>query len=184
MTLMRDAQRKRASKYLSLHLRHQPERLGLTLAEGGWVGVEELLAACAAHGFPISRADLDEIVRRCDKQRFSLDEGRGRIRANQGHSVPVDLQLAPREPPARLYHGTPASAADQVAREGLRKMSRHHVHLSVDVPTAERVGARRGKPVIFEVDAAGMHAAGLVFYCSDNGVWLTDQVPPGYLRRR
>lgn len=184
MTLMNDAQRKRASKYLSLHLRHHPERLGLTLSEGGWVGVDELLAACADRGFPLSPAELQEIVRRCDKQRFSFDEGGARIRANQGHSVPVDLQLAPREPPARLYHGTPASAADQIARAGLRRMSRHHVHLSVDVPTAERVGARRGEPVIFEVDAAAMHAAGLVFYRSDNGVWLTDEVPPAFLRRR
>ncbi|MBV9850659.1 MAG: RNA 2'-phosphotransferase [Armatimonadetes bacterium] len=170
------------SKYLSKHLRHQPERIGLALAPGGWVGVDDLLAACAAHGMRLSRAELDEVVARNNKQRFSLDETRTRLRANQGHSVDVDLELEPATPPDVLYHGTGHRTADLIRREGLRRMSRHHVHLSRDVETARRVGARHGRPVVFAVDAGAMHRAGLVFYCSANGVWLTEHVPPQYLR--
>jgi len=172
----------RISKYLSLHLRHQPERLGLTLAPGGWVGVNELLAAAGRNGFPITRDELQEVVRRNDKQRFSLDEAGSRFRANQGHSTDVDLQLRPVTPPALLYHGTPESFVEPIRREGLKKMARHHVHLSPDAETATRVGSRRGKPVVLLVDAAAMAAAGFVFFLSDNGVWLTDHVPPEYLR--
>src|SRR5690349_340226 len=121
----------RTSKFLSRHLRHEPERLGLELAPGGWVGVEELLAGCAARGMRISRAELDEVVTRNSKQRFAFDETGTRIRANQGHSVDVDLQLEPREPPAVLYHGTGHKTVEVVLREGLKKMSRNHVHLSL-----------------------------------------------------
>ncbi len=180
---MDDRQLVRMSKYLSKHLRHQPERLGLTLAPGGWVAVAELLAACARSGFPISRAELDEIVARNNKQRFSFDETGERVRANQGHSVPVDLQLEPQTPPDVLYHGTGAGAVAAIEREGLRKMRRHHVHLSADIPTAIRVGQRHGLPVVFTVDAAAMSAAGALFYRSENGVWLVESVPPQYLHR-
>lgn len=166
------------SKYLSRHLRHQPERLGLTLAPGGWVGVDELLAACAAHGMTLTRAELDEIVRRNDKQRYRFDESGTRIRASQGHSVEVDLDLPPVEPPAVLFHGTNVRALPQILAEGLHPMGRHHVHLSADADTARRVGSRRGRPVVLVVDAAGMAAGGSAFFRSDNGVWLTDQVPP------
>lgn len=172
----------RISKYLSKHLRHEPERLGLALAPGGWVAVDELLAACAKHRFPISRTQLDEVVAGNNKQRFSFDETGTKIRANQGHSVEVDLQLEPAAPPDRLYHGTGHRAAPIIADEGLRRMNRHHVHLSRDVETARNVGARHGRPIVFAVDAAGMHEAGYTFYCSENGVWLVDEVPPGYLR--
>jgi putative RNA 2'-phosphotransferase len=178
-----DARLVQVSKYLSKHLRHEPERLGLTLAEGGWVGVDELLAACARQRFPITRAELDEVVARDDKQRFALDPSGTRIRANQGHSVAVDLQLEPVEPPDVLYHGTGHRAAEPIARQGLSKMGRHHVHLSGDVPTAERVGARHGRPVVFAVDAAAMRRAGRTFYRSANGVWLVDHVPAEFLRR-
>lgn len=171
------------SKYLSKHLRHQPERLQLTLQPGGWVAVDELLAACAAHNFPLTRAELDEVVAGSDKQRFAFDETGRLIRANQGHSVDVDLQLDPAQPPAVLYHGTNEQNVPLIIEGGLHKMSRHHVHLSPDVATAQRVGARRGKPVIFEVDAAAMAAAGHLFYVSANGVWLVDSVPPEYLRQ-
>lgn len=143
--------------------------------------VDALLAAFARKGFVLSRAELDEVVAHNDKGRFGYDEPRERIRAHQGHSVPVDLGLTPLTPPARLYHGTPRAAVAAILEDGLRPMSRHHVHLSSDVPTALRVGARRGAPVILEVRADEMHAAGHLFYRSDNGVWLTDAVPPAYL---
>ncbi len=170
------------SKFLSRHLRHAPAELGLTLEPGGWVAVDDLLAGCAHHGKPITRAELDEIVRTSDKQRFAFDETGARIRANQGHSVDVDLQLAPTEPPPILYHGTAEPNLDTIRQHGLKKMARHHVHLSPDVATARKVGQRHGKPVIFAVDAAAMRARGHLFYCSANGVWLTDEVPAGFLR--
>ena len=170
------------SKYLSKYLRHEPERLGVVLAPGGWVPVDDLLAACADHNFPISREQLEEVVAKNDKQRFALDPTGTLIRANQGHSTPVDLRLEPAEPPALLYHGTGAQVVEAILGGGLKKMARHHVHLSIDVPTAIKVGGRHGKPVVFEVDAAEMHRAGHTFYVSANGVWLTDAVPPEYLR--
>jgi putative RNA 2'-phosphotransferase len=179
---MTDAQLVRASKFLSKHLRHEPERLGLTLAPGGWVNVDELLAACARNRLPLTRDELNEIVSNNNKQRFSFDETGTRIRANQGHSVTVDLQLEPAPPPDVLYHGTGHRSADAIRREGLHKMGRHHVHLSRDVETARNVGARHGRPVVFAIDAAKMHAAGYTFFVSDNGVWLVDAVPPEFLR--
>lgn len=182
-TMMDDRRVIQVSKYLSKHLRHQPDRLGLILEPGGWVAVAALLAACAAHGFPITRAELDEVVARNNKQRFAFDASGARIRANQGHSVPVDLQLAPTAPPALLFHGTGADAVPAILREGLRKMRRHHVHLSPDHATAERVGARHGPPVVFAVDTAAMHHDGHSFYHTANEVWLVDSVPPRYLRR-
>jgi putative RNA 2'-phosphotransferase len=174
----------RISKFLSKHLRHAPEALGLTLAPGGWVEVDALLVGCERKGLPITRDQLDEVVAENDKQRFSFDETGTRIRANQGHSTEVDLQLEPRTPPDVLYHGTAASALATIRRDGLKRMSRHHVHLSTTTPTAKSVGARHGKPAILVIDAAGMHAAGIPFYCSDNGVWLVDEVPPEYLREQ
>ena len=179
---MDHARRIKVSKYLSKHLRHEPERIGLQLAPGGSVSVDALLDACARNRFPVSREELDEVVTTNDKQRFAFDPTGTLIRANQGHSVEVDLQLEPVPPPALLYHGTGAKTADVIRRMGLQKMARHHVHLSIDIPTATKVGARHGPPVIFVVDAAAMHQAGHLFYCSANGVWLTDQVPPQYLR--
>jgi putative RNA 2'-phosphotransferase len=166
----------------SKHLRHQPERLDLALAEGGWVPIEDLLAACRRY-FPISHEDLQEVVARNSKQRFSFDPTGAMIRANQGHSVAVDLQLEPTEPPEVLYHGTAQQALGAIMREGLRKMSRHHVHLSADVETARRVGARHGKADVLAVDAASMRHAGSLFYHSANGVWLVDHVPPEYLEQ-
>src|SRR4051794_9311973 len=129
---MDDRRRVKVSKYLSKHLRHEPDRLGLTLAPSGWVPIDDLLAACARHHFPVSRSELDEIVATSDKQRFAIDDTGTRIRANQGHSVEVDLQLEPVEPPATLYHGTADRNLDAIRRSGLLKMGRHHVHLSAD----------------------------------------------------
>jgi len=172
----------RLSKFLSRHLRHQPEAIGLTLQAGGWVNVTDLLAACAAHGYPLTRDELKDLVKGSDKQRFAFDEAGQRLRAQQGHSVAVDLQLAPAVPPAVLYHGTVAAALPAIQAAGLQKMSRHHVHLSPDIETARRVGSRRGRPVLLAVAAAALHAAGEVFYQSGNGVWLVHSVPPQYLR--
>jgi putative RNA 2'-phosphotransferase len=171
------------SKYLSKHLRHQPERIGLKLAVGGWVSVDELLGACAKHFFPLNRAELDEVVARNDKKRFSFDSTGTLIRANQGHSVEVDLQLEPAIPPDVLYHGTEQGAVEAIMQMGLCKMLRHHVHLSSDMATARAVGARHGRPVVFAVDATRMYMAGYTFYCSANRVWLVDHVPPKYLRQ-
>jgi putative RNA 2'-phosphotransferase len=172
----------RVSKFLSLHLRHQPADLGLTLEPGGWVPVADLLAGAARRGFPISPEELAEVVRGSDKQRFAFDATGAKVRANQGHSAEVDLQLEPAEPPALLYHGTADRFLDAVRRDGLLKMARHHVHLSPDTQAASTVGSRHGRLVLLEVDAAGMRAAGYTFYRSANGVWLVDAVPPEYLR--
>jgi putative RNA 2'-phosphotransferase len=172
----------KVSKYLSKHLRHAPERLGLTLAIGGWVNVDDLLFACTVHQFPITRTELEEVVATSDKQRFSFDETRTRIRANQGHSVDVDLELQSQIPPDVLYHGTGEQSVPAILQAGLLKLSRHHVHLSRDVETARKVGIRHGRPVIFAIAATAMQQTGFTFYCSDNGVWLVDQVPPQYLK--
>ena len=178
---MDDVRLVKISKYLSKHLRHQPQRLGLTLTEAGWVDVELLLAKCRQSNFPITRAELDEVVARNDKKRFSFDPTRKLIRANQGHSVDIDLRLQPTTPPSVLYHGTNAGSLHLIMESGLSKMGRHHVHLSVDVGTAMKVGSRRGRPVVIQVDAAAMIKAGHSFYVSDNGVWLVDHVPKEFL---
>ncbi|SOD85270.1 RNA 2'-phosphotransferase [Streptomyces sp. Ag109_G2-15] len=170
----------KVSKYLSKHLRHQPERIGLTLDPGGWVEIDTLIAAAAAHGFRLTREELDHVVAANDKQRFAIEGTR--IRASQGHTIEVDLGLPPATPPSYLYHGTVARNLDAIRAEGLRPMSRHDVHLSADRETATRVGARRGRPVVIAVDAGAMHRDGHVFHVSANGVWLTQAVPPRYLR--
>lgn len=175
--------RVRISKLLSYHLRHDPAGLGLELGPGGWVEVEALLAACARKGVRVTRAQLEEVVATSDKQRFGFDADRRKIRANQGHSVEVDLELAVAEPPAQLFHGTGEGTVAAILREGLLKMSRHHVHLSGDEVTAHKVGGRHGRPVVLAVDAAAMRAEGIVFYRAANGVWLVDHVPPRYLKR-
>ncbi|MEC3993346.1 RNA 2'-phosphotransferase [Actinacidiphila sp. DG2A-62] len=172
----------RISRFLSLVLRHQPEAVGLVLDEGGWVDVDRLIAACAAKGRRFSRADLDHVVATNSKKRFAYSADGRRIRASQGHSVAVELGLEPAAPPDVLYHGTAAATLPLILRDGLRPMARQHVHLSVDVATAVRVGSRHGRPVVLAVDAAGLAAAGHVFRVSANGVWLTDAVPPDRLR--
>jgi putative RNA 2'-phosphotransferase len=177
---MDDRRTVKVSKYLSKHLRHQPERLGLTPDEAGWVEIDTLITAAAAHGFRFTREELDHVVATNDKQRFAVEGTR--IRASQGHSIEVDLGLPPAAPPPYLYHGTVARHLDAIRTEGLRPMNRHDVHLSPDRETATRVGARRGRPVVLSVDAAAMHHDGHVFHVSANGVWLTKAVPPRYLR--
>jgi putative RNA 2'-phosphotransferase len=171
----------RVSKCLAKYLRHAPQEIGLTLQPGGWVPVDDLLAAAEKNGFSITYDELVECVETNDKQRFAFDVSGELIRANQGHSVEVDLQLDEREPPETLFHGTVERFLPSILEAGLVRGKRHHVHLSKDVETARKVGSRRGKPVILKVDAGRMHSDGHKFLLSVNGVWLTDIVPPSYL---
>jgi putative RNA 2'-phosphotransferase len=171
------------SKLLSYVLRHRPDSIGLALDAHGWAGVDELLACLAAQGKRVDRTLLERVVAENDKGRFAFSEDRARIRASQGHSIAVDLQLREAEPPAVLYHGTASRFLKSILASGLRAGARHHVHLSADVQTATRVGARHGFPAVLLVDAARMRADGIAFYLSDNGVWLTANIKPGYLRR-
>jgi len=172
----------RVSKFLSFVLRHDPAHVGITLDDAGWTDVAALLTACAARGVRITRDELTEVVASSDKQRFALSPDGERIRANQGHSVEVDLQLPAVAPPPVLFHGTVEPALASIRAQGLVRGERRHVHLSADLKTAIKVGGRRGKPVVLTVRAADMAAAGHAFYCSANGVWLADHVPAEFLR--
>jgi putative RNA 2'-phosphotransferase len=169
------------SKFLSFVLRHKPDAIGLALGPEGWVGIDELIEKSTAAGTRFSRDDLLHVVETNDKKRFSVSADGLRIRAAQGHSVSVELGLSPQEPPPELFHGTATRFVESILSEGLKPQKRQQVHLSVDVATAQRVGQRHGKPFIFRIDAVGMRRLGFKFYLADNGVWLTDQVPPQYL---
>ncbi len=171
------------SKFLSLVLRHKPENIGVVLDANGWIDIEVLLEAMAEHGRPLDRTTLERLVRESDKQRFALSEDGLRIRANQGHSVEVDLALQPQIPPEKLFHGTVDKFLASIFENGLLKGQRHHVHLSPDLETATKVGQRRGQPVILEIAAAAMRAKGHQFFVSENGVWLVDQVPPEFITK-
>lgn len=161
----------RLSKFLSLVLRHDPGRVGVTLDAAGWV----------AHGVPITPAELDAVVAGSDKQRFAFSDDRTRIRANQGHSVEVGLGHATAAPPAVLYHGTPRRNLDAIRRDGLRRMGRHPVHLSADAAVTPAAGRRRGPAVLLAVRAAEMAAAGHAFHLTPNHVWLADAVPAAFI---
>ncbi|MEV4381772.1 RNA 2'-phosphotransferase [Streptosporangium sp. NPDC049644] len=169
----------RVSKYLSAHLRHQPERIGLALDPQGWADIDALLAAAARHGLVITRDELAQVVAGNDKRRFTIEGDR--IRASQGHSVEVALDLPAVEPPEVLFHGTVGSRVAAIRKDGLRPMTRHAVHLSPDRETATRVGARRGRPVVLVVRSGEMHRAGHEFQVSANGVWLTAHVPSAHI---
>lgn len=173
---------RRASKLLSLVLRHAPGQFGVTLDRAGWVDVDVLLTALSNHGKVVPLEQLRRVVETSDKQRFALDASSDRIRANQGHSVEVDLGLPAATPPDELFHGTPRRNLDSIMRVGLQPRARHAVHLSSDVQTAQRVGARRGPAVVLVVDAKAMHAEGHTFTVSANGVWLVAEVPPRFVR--
>lgn len=172
---------KSISKFLSLVLRHEPGKIGITLDENGWTDCGTLIEAAARNGRKFSRAQLLEVVTTNDKQRFSFSDDGLRIRANQCHSVKVDLALEPQAPPGVLHHGTVAKFIDAIRSGGLQKGERNHVHLSRDMLTATKVGERRGQPVILSIRAAEMAASGHAFYLSANGVWLTDAVPPEFI---
>jgi putative RNA 2'-phosphotransferase len=171
----------RASKLMAYVLRHDPASLGLTLGEGGWVSVDALLAGAAKHGRRLNVGLIERVLAAPGKKRYEVRDGM--IRAAQGHSVQVDLGLAPVQPPPVLYHGTVERFLDPIFADGLRPGSRTHVHLSADTETATAVGARRGRPVVLLVDSAAMSAAGHEFFQATNGVWLTAHVPSVFLRR-
>ena len=170
------------SKYMSLILRHKPEVIGITLDEHGWASVEELIAGIAKDN-EFNMDMLEEIVRTDEKQRYSFNEDKTLIRANQGHSIPVDVELEEKEPPEILWHGTGEKYVSSIDSEGLISKSRLYVHLSKDEETATKVGARHGKPIIYKVLAKQMHDDGYKFVLSVNGVWLTKKVPVKYLRK-
>lgn len=169
------------SRFMSLVLRHKPEEIGLTLDAQGWAHVTELVEKAGRHGVALTPALVTRIVAESDKKRFALSADGLRIRANQGHSVAIDLGLTPQSPPGCLYHGTAEHNLASIRASGLNAASRQHVHLSPDPQTAVKVGSRHGRPVVLVVDAGAMHAEGHVFYRSDNGVWLADAVPPRFI---
>nr|WP_304709632.1 RNA 2'-phosphotransferase [uncultured Acetatifactor sp.] len=171
------------SIFLSQVLRHKPEEGHVTLDEHGWADVEELLAGICSTGRKMDRDILEEIVATDKKQRYSFSQDKKLIRANQGHSIPVDVELKEQEPPEILYHGTAEAFLDAINAEGLKPMSRLYVHLSKDVETAVKVGKRHGKPVVLQIRSGEMHRDGQPFYLSENGVWLTKKVACGYFER-
>lgn len=181
MPLLDGRQRKRISKKMSYALRHHPDALGLQVDAGGWTTTNELLKGFQDVDWPVTLAEIQEVVTMNPKQRFEFSEDGQRIRARQGHSIEVDLGYMPTTPPTWLYHGTPERNRGAIEREGLRRMSRHHVHLSPDIETARIVGNRRGRCIIFAVRAADLAAEGHVFYRTGNDVWLVDEVPPAFL---
>ncbi len=176
---MTEQHKKRISKFLSLILRHQPEKIGLTLDENGWALVSDILEKSKMQ-FTVE--ELSEVVNTNDKKRFSFNANETKIRANQGHSLKsIDLDLKPETPPLFLYHGTVSKFIPEIKLHGLKKMNRQHVHLSKDRDTAAKVGARRGKPVILSIRALEMQNEGHQFFISENGVWLTDVVSSKFI---
>jgi len=179
---MTTAEKKRISKKMSLVLRHRPEVMNLSLDEEGWCEVTALLAAFRRDGKNLSRGQLEEVVATNDKKRFAFSDDGLRIRANQGHSISVQLGYEASIPPDLLFHGTATRNLESIREKGLLKGQRHQVHLSAEKTTALQVGGRHGKPVVLQVKAGQMHAEGFVFHRSENGVWLTETVPPQYLQ--
>ena len=173
---------KETSKFISLILRHKPDVIGITLDEHGWANVDELIAG-VSKTHPIDMAILEQIVDEDEKQRYSFNEDKTLIRANQGHSIPVDVELEEKEPPEILFHGTGEKYTASIDKEGLIPKTRLYVHLSSDEATAAKVGQRHGKPVIYKVKSGNMYRVGYKFYLSVNGVWLTKSVPVQYLER-
>ncbi len=173
----------RHSKFLSLVLRHKPETIGIDLDENGWVDIDLLIQKTNEYGKDLNRQDLNFIVENNSKKRFAIDEVNNKIRANQGHSLNINLGFEPIQPPEILYHGTAQRFIESIMETGLEKRNRHHVHLSADKNTAINVGQRHGKPIILEVRASEMFENGFQFFRSENGVWLTDKVPTFYLNK-
>lgn len=170
------------SRFLTKVLRHEPEIIGITLDEHGWADVSELLEKMPGR-YQVTMEILEEVVRKNDKQRYSFNGDKTRIRANQGHSIPVDVELEKAEPPEFLWHGTGEKHVNSIDKQGLLRMKRLHVHLSKDVETAKKVGRRHGKPYLYRVLSGEMARDGYDFYLSVNGVWLTKKVPVRYLEK-
>lgn len=173
----------RTSKFLSLVLRHHPEKIGITLDSSGWTPIEKLLTALKKNGHPLTRETLEEIVATNEKKRFALNDSKSKIRASQGHSLQVELGYITQTPPEKLYHGTATRFLDSIWESGIQKRDRHHVHLSADEVTARKVGSRHGHPIILTVDTKAMTAKGHTFFRSENGVWLTDHVPTQFITK-
>ncbi|REC55872.1 RNA 2'-phosphotransferase [Chryseobacterium piscium] len=178
---MNEQQKKKTSKFLSYVLRHHPELINLNLDENGWANVDELIAKSTNDSQGFTFEELNEIVETNDKKRFIFNEDKTRIRANQGHSIDINLALIPQHPPEFLYHGTAQGNIDSILEKGIEKRSRQHVHLSQDKETATKVGMRHGKPIILTINTEKMFEDGLEFYLSENNVWLTDFVEAKYI---
>lgn len=175
---------KRKSKFLALILRHKPEKIGLKLDKQGWANIEELFQQAKKAKFRLNHEELLYIVEHNNKKRFAINEAGTHIRASQGHSIEIDLGYKAEVPPAMLYHGTVEKFMPSILEKGLLKGNRHHVHLSPDIDTAKNVGSRRGKPVILLIQSRAMYHAGHPFFVSQNGVWLTEHVPPEFLAKK
>lgn len=171
------------SKFLSLVLRHQPETIGIQLDQNGWTDINELIEKANNYGIKFDRETLNHIVATNSKKRFAFNDTLDKIRASQGHSVEIELGYTNQKPPEILFHGTAEKFVQSILDRGLEKRNRQHVHLSSDLETAIKVGQRHGKPFIFNVLAEQMYNDNFQFYISDNGVWLTDNVPTKYLKR-
>ena len=169
------------SKFISLILRHKPEEIGISIDESGWANVEDLINGINNSGRNIDMDILEEIVRTDNKQRYSFNEDKTKIRANQGHSIPVNVELKELEPPNTLYHGTATKSLEGIKQLGIKSMSRLYVHLSKDFETAKQVGSRHGECVVLVINAKRMYENGIKFYLSENGVWLTEYVDPKYI---
>lgn len=178
---MTNKEQLKTSKFLSLVLRHKPDTIGLTLDKNGWVDTKELLDKVNIKGFHLSMDELRTVVDKNDKKRFTFSKDFSKIRANQGHSIKVDLELTNKIPPVNLYHGTAERNLKSIKEKGLQKGQRHHVHLSFDKETAHNVGQRYGKPIILTIKSGQMHNQGIIFYQSVNGVWLTEFVSPNFI---
>lgn len=178
---MKEKETKNISKFLSLILRHAPETIELNLDKNGWANIDELITQSHQFGKELNFETLEEIVETNDKKRFTFNDDLTKIRANQGHSINVELNLKESEPSDFLYHGTVEKFIDLIKKDGLKKMNRQYVHLSKDKETAIKVGSRRGKPIILKIDASKMFQDGFIFYLSENNVWLIDEVPVKYI---
>jgi len=176
-----DKKLKHISKLMSLVLRHQPEFIGLKLDVNGWANVAEMIQKMNDNGFAVDEEIIATVVETNEKKRFAFDEHKANIKANQGHSITIDLNLPQVAPPAILFHGTATKNVESIFKKGIQKRARHHVHLSADYATALAVGTRHGKPIILTIDAAKMHQAGHQFYLSENNVWLVDEVPTPFI---
>ncbi|MCX8522680.1 RNA 2'-phosphotransferase [Chryseobacterium formosus] len=180
---MNEQQKKKLSKFLSYVLRHHPELIDLNLDESGWANVDELITKSTNDSQGFTFEELNEIVETNDKKRFIFNEDKTRIRSNQGHSIDIDLALQPQQPPEFLYHGTAQNNVDSIVEKGIEKRSRQHVHLSLDKETATKVGMRHGKPIILTINSGKMFEDGVLFYLSENEVWLTDFVEAKYISK-
>jgi len=180
---MEEARKKSIGKFLSLILRHEPSKIGIQLDANGWANIDELIQQCGKHRVSFTRKELDEIVATNTKKRYSLNEDQTKIRANQGHSIVVDLEFTPQVPPVYLYHGTADRFLPSIYKEGIKKMNRQHVHLSQDKETAIAVGSRHGRVVVLTILAGKMQEDGVLFFCSANGVWLTDYIDSKYISK-